>query len=86
MHLAGGTSEAHKELEGEPAYTHGLHQEEGVVENTVWKGHVLGYILCLGVILVKIFLRRRKQNKYIKHIIQIEPLLQNQTISLFNLS
>lgn len=34
------------------------------MENTLRRRHVLGYILCLGVVLVKIFLKSRGQKKY----------------------
>lgn len=39
--LAGTASKAHDELEGEPAYTHSLHHEEGIVENTRRRRRVL---------------------------------------------
>lgn len=63
MRLAGAAREPHEELEGEPAYTDGLHQEEGVVENAVRRRHVLRHILCLGVVLVKVFLKRRRHRR-----------------------
>jgi len=69
VRLAGRASEAHEELEGEPADADGLHQEEGVLENTLWEGHVLRYVLCLRVVLVKIFLKLRRQERKILNII-----------------
>lgn len=57
--LAGTASKAHDELEGEPAYTYGLHHEEGIVENTRRRRHVLRTIISMGMVL----LRRNRQKK-----------------------
>lgn len=51
--LAGTAGKAHDELKGEPAYAHGLHHEERVVENTWRRRQVLGSVLSVGMVLLK---------------------------------
>lgn len=53
LSLAGTASKAHDELKGEPAYTHGLHYEERIVENTWRRRHALRSIFSVGMVILK---------------------------------